>query len=276
VALERYGLEIVRVASVDFSGNAYEELRVRSGDLELKRRTIEFDQRLRDLLSTDKMQQFKTEQDLEQYVLQLAQEKGIGAEHRNHEIARLKQVHRHELEGTEVAYQMLQETKQAQHALDIEYAKHATGMKIKKDAWDFEKDQTDQALRWRAQKDQAKAQARKDMIAAVKGASIHELLASTDDPREREALLAYEDLLAKKQLTPQQILAMDAARNPAAAEALARMSAAEQQAIRSLMEEQKRLFEDSRARDERMFGKAVDGVSGAAKPASGPTTVINK
>lgn len=272
-SLDRLGLEIVRVAAVDFDGAEYESLRMRAGETELKRRSLEFDQRMQEMLASDKMQQFKTEQDLEQYVLQLAQEKGITATHRDQEMGRLKQVHRHELEASALAFRMEQELKQSEHLLEVEYSRHTTEMKKKKEAWEFEKEQTEQALQWSRQKSQEKIRARREIMETVKGAGIPELLVSTEDPREREALLAYHELMTKKDLTPQQILAMNAAKNPAAAMAFGRMTELDQKAIREVLEEKKKALDESRDRDERLLAKTMDAIASAVKSV-GPTQII--
>ncbi|MEI6515088.1 MAG: SPFH domain-containing protein [bacterium] len=273
VSLDRFGMEIVRVQTVDFDGPAYEALRMKSGETELKRRSLEFDQRLQELLVSDKMQQFKTQQDLEQYVLQLAQEKGVTAEHREQELGRLRQVHRHELDASSLVFRMEQERKHSEHLLEVEYNRHVNELRKKKDTWELEKEQTEQALLWKEKKDQAKVRARREMMEAVRGASVKDLLASTEDPGEREALLAYEDLMIKKDLTPQQVLAMNSAKNPAAAEAFGRMSEIDQKAIRELLEEKKKALDESRDRDERLLGKAMEAISNGIKSA-GPTHII--
>ena len=272
-SLDRLGLEIVRVITVDFDGAEYEALRMRSGETELKRRSMEFDQRMQELLASGRMQEFKSQQDLEQYVLQLAQEKGVTAEHRLQELGRLKQVHRHELEASELAFRMEREREQSAHLLEVEYNRHVTELRKKKDTWELEKEQTEQALLWREKKDQSKVKTRREMMEAVRGASVKELLASTDDPREREALLAYEDLMIKKDLTPQHVLAMNAATNPAAAEAFGRMTEADQKAIREILDEKKKALDESRDRDERLLGKAIESISNAVR-STGPTHIV--
>ena len=52
-ASESWGLEVVRVSSAEFTGRAYEELRQKAGEVEEKRRELEFNQRLRELLMAD-------------------------------------------------------------------------------------------------------------------------------------------------------------------------------------------------------------------------------
>jgi hypothetical protein len=119
VALPQAGVEMVRVASVEFTGAEYEELRATAGQIEVKRREIEFQQRLRELTSGDEMDRFKTEHELAEYVNQLAQEKSVSAELRDHELARLKQVQRQELDRAEAAYRMAAEIEQTAHQIQV-------------------------------------------------------------------------------------------------------------------------------------------------------------
>jgi hypothetical protein len=77
VALERAGVELVRVASAEFTGPEYEALRERAGQVEVKRREIEFQMRMRELTTTDEMNRLKTESELEAYVRQLAKRRKL-------------------------------------------------------------------------------------------------------------------------------------------------------------------------------------------------------
>ena len=124
--LKRSGLELVRVGYVDFISPAYEKMREQYGDLDAKRRQLEFDRKLHDyVLESDRARQefnqtrlsqdvegdLKTlvieadgdrrrldldeqknreggrrRQDTEEYFAQLAQEKGLAAESRRAEL----------------------------------------------------------------------------------------------------------------------------------------------------------------------------------------------
>lgn len=105
---KRIGLELVRVGSVDFISADYEELRGKYGELDKKRRQFEFDQKLMELAASKEMALIadehaeiersnedtefkrKKEQELDEYLDQLAQEKGLSEIDRKEEVAIVK------------------------------------------------------------------------------------------------------------------------------------------------------------------------------------------
>jgi hypothetical protein len=284
--LGRYGLELVRVGAADVGGKLYDELREKAGAIEVKRRDLEFDLRMRELLAADRMGQFKTAHDLEQYVAQLAQEKGVSEAKRRHELDRLQQVQRHEMEQAEAAYQM---------ACEMEQAAHQIGVKIKWDDYTREKllkdsevqdrvarMQTDreieEARKWltvRAEKERVRNQGLRDRGDVLKGKSAMEMAALSDDPEQRKALTQLAVLAEQKSMSPEQILATLAAQSPAAAQALAQMGAGQKAEAQRILDEYKRLFGESRERDERMLTRVVEMMSEAAKhPGAGAQQIF--
>lgn len=282
--LKRYGLEIVRVASADFSGEAYEKLRAKSGDLELKRREFEFSARLREMLASDKMQELKTEHDLEAYVLQLAQEKGVSTEMRNQELALLKQVHRHELEKGEAAHQMEREMQQAAHAIGVkiiwdDYAfkklvKEAeAAAAVRRIAFDQEKAETEWALKTRIEKDRIKREDLAETAKILEGKSLQTLIATIDDPERREQLLKLSAQMQQQGQSVEAILAMAADKSPAAAQALAEMARGNRQQMEREFQERQKMTEDAAQRLERIMTEALKAVAEAGKHAG--TTIQN-
>jgi hypothetical protein len=276
IALERFGLELVRVGAADFGGDEYDDLREKAGALELRRRDLEFDQRLRELLASDRMGEFKTAQDLEQYVAQLAQEKQIAGHKRQHELDRLLQVQRHEVSRNEAAYQMAAEMEQTSHEIGIKLQwDDFTRDKLVKDAdvqdklarqkTDRETQEATDWLKVRAEKERVKNEAMRNRGDALKGRSAMELAALIEDPEQRKAIMELARLEGQKNMTPEQILATLAAGSPAAAQALGQMSAQQKDETRRLMEEMKQLFGQSRERDERMLTRVVEMMAEAAK-----------
>ncbi len=101
--LRRMGLELVQIRFVSFAGEAYERIRRREADLADKQRSAGFAdreadvteqrtrlaQRLRETFSTDKMHEFKTGKDLEQFIRQTEHELGLREVIRGDEMARL-------------------------------------------------------------------------------------------------------------------------------------------------------------------------------------------
>jgi len=286
-ALDRYGLELVRVASAEFTGKEYERLRQAAGDLELKRREIEFNQRVRELLSSDRMQEVKTEQELEDYVNQLAQEKEVSSERREHELARLRQVHRHEFESEEAVFQMQREAEQLRHDLELDSERHGQELrKLVQEAkargeaaratTDAEVYETDQwldvkqkklALKREHEEEVARLQ-REDELAraeALEGKSFEALIAATSDPQKRAQLLELHSQLQQAGSSPEQILAMQAGTSPAAAQALQEALRRNREQMEQDYQERQRISDDAADRLERTMKEALASVSEAVK-----------
>lgn len=280
-ALKRFGLELVRVGAADFGGDAYEELRSRAGENEIKRRELEFAQRMRELLSGDRMHQFKDEHDLAEYVSQIAQEKQVSDRTRDHELARLAQVQRHEIDREETAFAMAREQEQAAHQIGVKLQWDAyTSEKLLKDAKlqdEIERiritrefDEAGGAIKLREMKEAAKAKARRDLADDIKGKSATEMVALVEDSEQRAQIVQLATLTQQKEMTPEQIMASMADQSPAAAQALAQMSAAQKDETRKLLEEYKQMFGQSRERDERMLLRVTEMMAVAAKRADQP------
>lgn len=275
--LERCGLQLVRVASVEFTGADYESLRNQAGQLDVKRRELEFQQRMRELLGAEAMDQAHTEQELDEYVRQLAQEKGVSAELRDQEMARLKQVHRHELEKTEAAYQM---------AVEMEQAAHEIGVKLRWDDYTREKllkDAEVQArlseiktvqevreaqewLRVRAEKKRLDLEAQKAQAEAYAGLEIKTLIALLPDNAQRQQLLELHRQSATAGQSVEQMLASAAAQSPEAAQALARMREVKREDLEREFQERKQLSDESVARLERVLAEAMKAIAEQARP----------
>ena len=297
-ALDRLGLALVRVASAEFAGTEYEAIREKMGGVELKRREIEFDQRLRELLSSDQMHQFKNEHELEEYVSQLAQEKNISASHRNQELALLKQVQRHELEGHEAEFQIRREQEQAEHEI---------GIKVKWDDYGRDKSLKDErttdeietirrkredeevklALTWRQKKQQLEREhegelkrLERDDLAErgriFSGMNLETMLATIEDPARRAHLLEMQQQLQAAGKTPAEILAMQAGRSPAAAAALQEMLRSNRELLESEFKERQRISDDGAKRLEEVMKKALEAVAEAAKRSGGggPVNIV--
>jgi hypothetical protein len=287
VGLRRCGLSLIRVASVEFIGAEYEELREKMGQIEINRQKIEFDQRLRELASTDKMNQFKTEHDLDQYIQQLAHEKDVSAVDRAHEIEVLKQAHRHEITATE-----------ARHAIELEMIRVDAdiGQKTKwdeferdktvKDAqakaaargatFEQEKAETDQALKWRAEKDRLSREDLAERARTVEGKSARTLMALIEDPDKRRDILEFERLEAQKGRSEIGALALAAEHSPAAAEALRDMARDRRQDLEREMQERKKLSDENSAQIERVLKAFLEAQAEFAKHSGPPPNIVNR
>jgi hypothetical protein len=276
-ATERAGVTLVRVASVEFTGAEYEALREKAGQVEVKRREIEFLQRMRELTSGDEMSRLKTEADLEEYVRQLAQEKEVSVELQQHELARLRQVHRHELEKDEAAYQMAAEMEQAAHEIRVKIEWDGyTREKLLQDAEVQEKvrqiesreefRQAGEALKLRAEKqrlDREHQKAQAEMYAAF---DIKTLIALLPDNAQRQQLLELQQQTAAAGQSPEHILALAAAKSPAAAEALAKMRDLRREDLEREYKDRKQLSDESVARLERVLAEALKAMAEYSRP----------
>lgn len=276
LALSRFGLELVRVGAVEFGGDAYEELRAQAGEVDIKRRELEFGQQMREILTRDKMHEFKDMHDLAEYVSQLAQEKQVSDKKRDHELARLAQVQRQEISREELAYTMAREQEQAAHEIGIKIQwDNYTSEKLLKDAKlqdeieririKREHDEAQGALDLRSKKEAIKAKARRDLADDIKGKSAMEMLALIDDQDQRQQILQLATMAQQKEMSAEQILASLAAQSPVAAQALAQMSTTQKEEARKLLDEYKSTFGQSRERDERMLLRVTEMMAVAAK-----------
>jgi hypothetical protein len=266
--LERTGVELIRLASIEFTGAEYEGLREKAGQIEVKRREIEFQQRMRELTTGDGMDRLKTESDLEDYVRQLAQEKDVSVGLQQHELARLKQVHRHELGKTEAAYQMAAEMEQAAHEIQVKlHWDDYTRNKLFKDAELQEKikqiesredvRQTYEWLKVRAEKARLDREHQKARAELYAGYDIKTLLALLPDNAQRQQLLDLQRQTDMAGKSPEKILALAAANSPAAAAALAKMRELKREDLEREFKDRKQISDESVARLERILSDAL-------------------
>ncbi len=253
--LPTLGIEIERVGGCDFTGPDYEKLRAQSGDIEATRRKLEMDQRLRELMTSNMMGDMKSESDVEEYVAQLAQERDVGDEDRSHELNLLKQVHRHEIEGIEAAEKM---------KLEMEKTGHDIGVRIQWDGYNREKTiadakaaaearaetfaqeikETEQALKWREQKNRIKQDDLQAKAEIYAGQSLETLIALVEDPQQREHLVKLHEQQMKAGVSEKEILA---------------------QAKLESLEEQKKMTAENADRLEGLMKEALSAMGNAAK-----------
>lgn len=231
---QQFGIDIIRLASVEFSSKEYEWLREKAGKVELQRREFEFLSRAHELVAKNKMDEFKNEQDLEAYITQLSHEKDISDDHRKHELSLLLQAFRHEEDRVEVAYKM---------AKDLELLAQEMKTKIEWDDYTRDKLTRDKELQikikkaetdseihitklWLAVKELKKRLERKDFVEQaemVKDLDFKTLISVIPDEAQREQLLRMYLEEQKAGRSPQEILAREAGRSPAAARAMAEL-----------------------------------------------------
>ncbi|MBA4386636.1 MAG: hypothetical protein C0404_01575 [Verrucomicrobia bacterium] len=264
-ALERYGLEIVRLGAVDFTGREYEELRKKNGDAEIKRREMEVALRLRELTASDRMSQFKTDQDINEYAAQLAQERNVSAEKRNQDLSMLRLVHRHEIDGNEAAFAM---------ATELNKTGHDIGIKMKWD--DYTNNRLTNEARTKAEVAKIWMEVREknlkiqrdhlDETAKIHGKmSIQTLIAMTDDRARREDLLKLQQQLAAEGKSADEILALQATQNPELVRVMLERERAKREDREKDLSKQEKMMGDVLERMERVLKSALETTSEAAR-----------
>lgn len=274
-SVNSYGFALVRFSSAEFYGRAYEELRQKAGDLEVKRREVEFGQKLRQLLAGDEMERLKSDHDLSDYVDRLAHERGISDVHRDHEKARLLQVKRHEVEASELIHQLEQEQERFQHELS---------QRKERDRYEREKQEADlqadlaagkAALELKRERQAVKREDLQATASILKNQDIDTLIALVDDPDKRKQLLEVHKRATMKGASAEEILALTAGDSPHLAEALTQIMRHRTEDKTEALQEREKLTKEHTAQLERIMQKVIDAVGGSAKSA-GNTTVINK
>ena len=256
-----WGIEVLRVSAAEFSGRAYEELRQKSGEVEVKRRELEFSERLRELLQSERMGELKSERDLEEYVSQLAQERGVSDALREHELAGLKQVQRHEIDATEQAHQMEQAAAKAHHDLGLQKEQDSYGReKLVEDA-KSQSDAAEIALELRRKKDAGKRENLEETARILKGQSIETLISLQDDTDKRAQLVEIHKLAMAKGLDAEQALAMNAAASPEAVRALEALARNKE----SESDKREALSKEHTAQLERILNKTLESMASATK-----------
>jgi hypothetical protein len=297
VTLARSGLDLVHISSAEFSGNEYEALLEKQGGNEQKRREIEYEAQLRNMLSQETMESFKSEQDLKEYQELLVHEYNISSQQRDREEVVLLRgwASKDELEDQQHAF--LVELNKAHHAmqLDTEQVEHTILQDEKRDEYDRSKNvkraetqaqvrdaafqqeikETEQALAWREKKSKMKADEKDRDIQRRQGLNELELLTDIEDSQQRRDLMELMKLKMQQGQSAEQILALAAASSPAAADALARMKASESQHDKEILEQMKVSMKESQSRQDKTIEMAMDTVKAVAKKESG-NTIINK
>ena len=262
--LKRLGLELVQLRFIRFWGEAYEALRRERGELRVEEQKADLTiqrtrlgQRLRENLTQDRMDAFKSEKDFEAFVRQTEHEMGLKGVIRQDEMDRLKQrfqferdregiLRRIEIEGIasderrEQAWkELLAEERQRDegHRRDLERQletakseadKRKIGLEVERLEHAEDVRQAEEGIRLLRQvKDVEHEEAvRKQELEAktleARSRATAEALLSIVDGPAADRLVNLENLRRQQQMTPDQILALAAQASPEAARALAK------------------------------------------------------
>lgn len=311
--LAAIGMSFIRLKEVEFESEVFAKLRDMSGQIETKRKEIEFMQRADALANDATRREAMSEYEMEDFINQLAHEKGIKDDLREQEIIRMKKnwERQQETEGLSHAHNLddLQQMRQLdrdridaefkQEMIDLEHKKNLERRiaeqnssmeymqiesQIQSIKIDLEKKKVaaeqEAASEWLKIKQQKQAfnQSQKiEMLKAASGADIQALLMAEDDPDKRRDLLALYEQQQQAKMTPELLLAAAAARgNAAAAEALSRLNKDQLDAIERSKNENKEIFERMLQMNERMFNQATENMAKNSGNSGGTTTQIIK
>ena len=311
--LTAIGMSFIRLQEVEFESEVFDKLRDMSGQLEARRKEIEFMQRADALANDATRREAMSEYEMEDFMNQLAHEKGIKDDLRIQEIARMKKnwerqqekddlSHEHDLDDLQQMRQLDRDRTDAefkQEMLDLEHKKDLERriaaqnssleyMQIESRIQDLKIDierkkvaaEQEAAAEWLRikQEKQAFNQSQKiEMLKAASGADIQALLIAEDDSDKRRDLLALYEQQQQAKMTPELLLAAAAARgNAAAADALSRLNKDQLDAIERSKNENKEIFEKMLQMNERMFNQATDNMAKNSGTSNSTTTQIIK
>lgn len=294
--LERLGVELVQLRFIGFQGEAYEQLRAKQGEMsvaekeaDLTAQRAKLNQRLRETMTQEKLDEFKNEQDFQAFVRQSEHEMGLKDVIREDELARLSErfaferdrealLRRIEVEGIandekreqawkDLIAQERQRDEQQRGELERQLASTKNQAEVKKIELEMERLEHAEDVR-QAEEGLALLQKTKDMEYA-EAQRAQELEAATLEARSKataEALLTVlegpaadriaklEELRAQKDMTPDQLLALAAQASPEAAAALAEKYKADGQ----IGEDRARLLEQQLAQQQQLADGYAD------------------
>ncbi len=252
--MSRIGLKVIRVAATQFSGKELNQLRAKSGDAELLAREIVLKQRTKELLDDETMANFKSDEDLKMYMLQISHENGVSEEKIKHEMTTLQKVHSHEIE-----------IKDFEHSLNLAKIKETQEldstrkwMEIRKEKNDAKREDVSENLKLYANYTPAQ-------LAAVLPADQVDAIIKA---RQLEMLEKQQEM--QKDMTPEQILAINSANSQHSAQALAAIG---QEKIKAAEEKAKMASENS-DRMEKIMEKALDANAQVANCKNNDVTIM--
>ncbi len=305
--LRSAGLQFVRLKELEFESEVFEKLRAVSGELEAKRREIEFLKRAGELANDAVRREAMNEFEMEDYVNQLAHEKGVKDELRTQELERMRELQRQEKERSALRHENdlddLQQSRQlardmrdagqeeelrdlrlnrelerriaelnsSLEAMKLETQIQDIKLEIEQKRTAAEQQATAGWLKIKQQKQSFQQEQKIGMMKAAASADIKSMIMAEEDPEKREHLLRLHEQEMQSRMTPELLLAAAAARGSSgAAEALSRMNKEQIAAIERSRTENRELYENMLKMNERMFNSAMENM--AKNGASGTTT----
>lgn len=297
------GMAFIRLKEMEFHSPVFEKLRSMSGDIEEKRREIEFQLRADELANDAVRKNAVSEKDVEEFMDQLAHEKDVKDYVRAQEMAHLSDIWKFERAKADQEAQDHFEINDQQHANALRQLSQEGEIKRRQNEHaelirqKIEEQRTSLTLaqvelqiqemrtsaeqtateRWLdiQQKKAINQQALElERIKAYQGVDSKVLAAAIDDTVRGDRIAHLAELELQQKMTPELLLAAAAARGvPEAAAALASMSREQQECVERAREENKEIYEKMLAMNERMFNQAAESM---AKGNAAPNTTIVK
>ena len=285
--LASIGMIFVRLKEVEFESEIFEKLREMSGQVEAKRREIEFMQRADELANDATRREAMSEYEMEDYMNQLAHEKGIKDDLRAQEIERLRRDWQKQQEKDELSHQhdladlhqerdlrrRIEEQKNSLEYMQVETQIQSLKLEMEKKKTQAEQEATEGWLKIKQQKQAFNQNQKIEMMKAASGADLKAMLMAEDDPDKREQLLKMYEMDMQSRMTPELLLAAAAARgNAAAAEALSKMNQEQLAAIEKSKQENRDVYERMLQMTERMFNQTAEHLN--QNPPTNTTQII--
>jgi hypothetical protein len=283
----RFGLQVVRVSSAEFTGNEYEEYAERLGEVDIKRRELEYAAAIRALLNKEAMSQIKDKADLLEYEELAAQEHGIAHAQREQERTVLVRGYTHLNELDELRHQHDVETLKTEQAIGVHIKWDDYNLRLvvkeaqanadaRRVAFAEEMEEGFEALKLREEKDRVELARKVEDKARRQNMTLDERILDEDDPAKRKELLEIMRASRNQNMTPEQILAESAANSPAAADALARLADKSKENAERVLSELKKVYADANERQDKNLKTMLEPVIEAAKrQAAQPQTIIH-
>ncbi len=295
-ALVSCGMKLVRMSAVEFTGEAYDSLTEKMGEVEIARREMEYDQRMRELLSKEQMASFTSERELRDYQETLAHEYGIAHERREREQRELiKGWERHDqLDDLRHQFAVRSEEQEQDLGLKVQWEDYEqqrmvtvaeTDADVRRIAFEQEKsekawadqrehNEVEWAMKLRKEKELQKADVRQRDADRRNGMDELQLVADIEDPEQRKSIMDVLRLKAQSGMTPEQLLALAAERSDKAADALVGMKEGKEEVYNQLLDEMKTLYADVADRQDRNLKTMIEPAVEAAKRKDGDKTIV--
>lgn len=309
--LHSLGLSFIRLKEMEFESAVFDKLRELSGQVEVQRREIEFMIKADELANNAARREAASTAEMEDYIDQLAHEKGIKDELRIQEIERIRRLGMQKAETADLSHENdlddLQQSRQLerdrideefkQEILDLHHNKELERrlaeqkssldymqieariqeikINVEKQKVQAEQEAAEGWIKLQHQKKLFAQQQKIELMNAAAKQDIKALLMAEEDPEKRAHLLQLHEQELQSKMTPELLLAAAAARgNQAAAEALSRMNKEQLDAIERSKAENKAMYDQMLQMSERMFNQATNSLAAKDSGSKNTTQII--